>query len=273
VPRFVDVEPASLNIDIDAVAAAITPRTRAVLPVHLFGNPVDMTALLALAESKGLAVVEDAAQAWGARHRGQPVGSLGRLAAFSFFPSKPLGGWGDGGLIVTQDAALAEQCRVLRVHGKDAHGQFVRIAGNFRLDALQAALLSVKLPHVAQWQRERTAIAERYSRELADVAGLQVPRPPTQGISAWSVYTLRIESIGQPGRDVVRAALQERGVETAIYYSRPLHLEPAFQGYTGDSLPVAERAAQEVLSLPIFPGLSGEQQTHVIQELRAICGA
>jgi dTDP-4-amino-4,6-dideoxygalactose transaminase len=272
VPRFVDVDPDSLNIDVNAVAAALTPRTRALLPVHLFGSPVDMTALLQLAERHGLPVLEDAAQAWGARYRDQPVGGLGRLGAFSFFPSKPLGGWGDGGLIVTQDAALAERCRQLRSHGKNGRGEFELLGGNFRLDALQAALLAVKLPHVAQWQRERTEIAEQYSRDLADVPGLRLPSPPTQGASAWSVYTLRITTNKAGDRDAVRAALQKRGVETAIYYSRPLHFEPAFQG-ARVPLPVAEQAAREVLSLPIFPGLSVEQRTYISQQLRMICGA
>ncbi|HEX2879361.1 MAG TPA: DegT/DnrJ/EryC1/StrS family aminotransferase [Polyangiaceae bacterium] len=272
-PRFVDVDPGSLNIDVTAVEQAITPRTRAVLPVHLFGSPLEMTALLQLAERHGVAVVEDAAQAWGACYRSKPVGGLGRLGAFSFFPSKPLGGWGDGGLIVTQDAELAERCRQLRSHGKNARGEFEVLGGNFRLDALQAALLAVKLQHVEQWQRERTEIAEEYSRGLTDVPGLRLPQSSTQGTSAWSVYTLRIATNGERNRDAVRAALQERGVATAIYYSRPLHCEPAFQDNARQSLPVAEQAAREVLSLPIFPGLSAQQRAHVIQQLRAICGA
>lgn len=275
VPRFVDVEPGSLNIDVAAVERAVTNRTRAVIPVHLFGVPVDMTALLELAARHGLSVIEDAAQAWGARHRDKPVGGLGRLGAFSFFPSKPLGGWGDGGLIVTQDAALAERCRQLRSHGKNARGEFELLGGNFRLDALQAALLAVKLRHVEQWQRERAEIAEEYSRGLADVPGLRLPQPTTRGTAAWSVYTLRIATNKDCNRDALRAALLERGVETAVYYPQPLHREAVFRSAAvpNAQLPNAERAAREVLSLPIFPGLSVEQRTHVIQQVRAICGA
>jgi dTDP-4-amino-4,6-dideoxygalactose transaminase len=232
-----------------------------------------MTALLQLAERHGLSVIEDAAQAWGARHRDKPVGSLGRLAAFSFFPSKPLGGWGDGGLIVTQDAALAERCRQLRSHGKNAQGEFERLGGNFRLDALQAGLLTVKLQCVEQWRRERSEIAAHYSRGLSGLPGLRLPEQPPHGIAAWSVYTLRIESRGELNRDALRAALRERGVETAIYYSRPLHCEPAFRGNAQQALPVAEQASGEVLSLPIFPGLTVEQRAYVIDQVRAICGA
>lgn len=275
VPRFVDIDSTTLNLDVAAVAAAITSRTRAVIAVHLFGAPVDMTALLALAKQHGLAVVEDAAQAWGAQHQGRPVGGLGRLGAFSFFPSKPLGGWGDGGLIVTQDAELAERCRQLRSHGKNARGEFTVLGGNFRLDALQAALLEVKLQRVEQWQRERAAIAEQYSRGLSDVPGLRLPSPPMHGISAWSVYTLRIASGGKRNRDAVRAALLDGGVETAVYYPQPLHREAVFRSAVlpHAALPNAERAACEVLSLPIFPGMSADQQAHVINQLRAICGA
>jgi dTDP-4-amino-4,6-dideoxygalactose transaminase len=270
VPRFVDIDPDSLNIDVHTAAAAITSRTKALLPVHLFGNPADLAGLTTLAQAHGLAVIEDAAQAWGARFRGQPVGGLGTLGAFSFFPSKPLGAWGDGGLLATQDAELAERCRQLRVHGKNAGGQLLRIGGNFRLDALQAAVLRIKLPHVVRWQHERARIAANYARGLSEHPGLRLPSYPTDAESAYSVYTVRIAA-GQ--RDRVRAALLERGIETAVYYQQPLHLEAVFlePGAATPVLPHAEQAASEVLSLPIFPGLSEDQQYWVIECLRAIC--
>ncbi|HTM44096.1 MAG TPA: DegT/DnrJ/EryC1/StrS family aminotransferase [Polyangiaceae bacterium] len=292
-PVFADIEPHGFNIDPRAVAALVTARTRAILPVHLFGAPAELGELVALASHHKLVLLEDAAQAFGARYRDQCVGTFGALGAFSFFPTKPLGGFGDGGMLVTNDDQLAQRCRQLRSHGKNDQGQWAALGGNFRLDALQAAVLSVKLPHVPQWQAERARLAAKYNATLADCVGLKLPPMPSHVASAHALYTVRVKAFAGSGkasaRDTLRAALRERGVETGVYYGEILPNEPLLaaqvaaqlaaqrshpqQNPTQSALPEAETAAGEVLSLPLFVGMTDEQQHWVIEVMRQLCGA
>jgi len=264
-PVFVDIEPGTLNIDPAATAKAITGRTRALIPVHLFGVPADMDSLNSLAKEHGIPVIEDAAQSIGATSRGTQTGALGDLGCFSFFPSKNLGAWGDGGLVTTNSEALADELRCLRSHGSYPRKYFhSKVGCNSRLDALQAAILRVKLPHLARWNQARRDRVSRY-RELVSEHGLgervhfqQVPQ------GAEPVYhqcVIRVER-----RDALRTYLAERGVATAIYYPRPLHRQECFShlGYQPGQLPEAERACDEVLALPIFPELSDAQQQQVV---------
>jgi dTDP-4-amino-4,6-dideoxygalactose transaminase len=273
-PVFVDVEPGTLQIDPNKVEAAIGPRTRALLPVHLFGQCCDMDALLAMAERHRLPVVEDACQALGARHlgkdgRSRPAGTLGRTGTYSFFPSKNLGGYGDGGLVATGDLALAARLRKLRVHGAETRYHHLEVGWNSRLDALQAAVLSVKLKHLDAWSKARADNADRYDRLLAEAglvaAGKAVPlqRAP-YSTHIFHQYTVRVKD-----RDAVAEHLRTRGIGHAIYYPVPLHLQECFRdlGYRAGALPVAEQAAREVLSLPMYPELTAAQQERVVAEL------
>ena len=293
-PVFVDVDPASYLIDLDQAEAAITPATRALIPVHLFGRPVDMERVCAIAERHGLKVVEDCAQATGARWAGRPVGSWGDVGCFSFFPTKNLGGAGDGGAVSCRDAALAQTMRELAVHGMPRRYLHTSLGYNSRLDAIQAAVLSVKLPHLEGWLERRRAIAARYQEHLADLEAIQLPEAGTSGHS-WNQFVVRVPSCpagtkacegnctlssdsanhGLPEaccRDWLKQQLQEAGVSTIIYYPIPIHRQPAYTelGYAPGSLPITERLCSEVLSLPIFPELSGEQQNQVIQVLRQL---
>jgi dTDP-4-amino-4,6-dideoxygalactose transaminase len=289
-PVFADIDPRTFNLDPQGIEAKITEKTRAILPVHLFGVPAELSAILELAARHKLAVLEDAAQAFGARYRERCVGTFGVLGAFSFFPTKPLGGFGDGGMLVTDDQQLARRCRALRSHGKNERGQWELLGGNFRLDALQAAVLSVKLPQVPHWQAERARLAGRYDADLKGCTGLELPHHLTDCTSAHALYTVRVKAFGgetgEEARNNLRAALREQGVETGVYYATALHCEPLFaaqvsaglgrhpqQELTQTSLPVAEQAAREVLSLPLFVGMTGEQQSRVIEVVQRLCGA
>jgi dTDP-4-amino-4,6-dideoxygalactose transaminase len=262
-PVLVDVDPVTLNVDPARVAARVGPRTKAVVPVHLFGRAADLTALAAAAGAVPL--VEDAAQAFGARHGGRAVGTVGALGCFSFFPTKNLGGCGDGGLVVTADAALAAAARALRVHGtreKNLHG---RVGGNYRLDALHAALLRVKLPRVGAALAARGAHAARYREILAAVGADRLALPPEGGTENQFV-------VRAPGaRDALRAFLAERGVGTEIYYPRPLHLQPALAhlGHGVGDFPQAEAAAWETLALPIFPELRPDEVAYAAAQVAA----
>lgn len=266
-PVFIDVDPVTLMIDAARVADAITPRTRAVIPVHLFGLCADMDPLAELAASRGIAVIEDAAQAIGATYRGRAAGALGTVACFSFFPTKNLGGYGDGGLVTTRDAALAARVRLLRNHGAEPKYYHREIGGNFRLDALQAAVLRVKLPHLASWNERRRANAARY-RELFERAGLtsrvSLPVEPPDRTHVYHQYAVRVQ-----GRDHLRAQLASRGVGTEVYYPVPFHRQEAFAQFVRpDTLfPAADAAAAEVLALPIYPELTPEQQEHVVSSI------
>ncbi len=269
-PVFADVDASTLNLDIEQARAAVSAKTRAILPVHLFGMPAELDELVRLGDEHGVPVIEDAAQALGARYRDRAAGSVGRVGCFSFHPSKPLGAFGDGGMLVTNDDALAARLRKLRVHG--ASGKYEHElpgGGNHRLDALQAAVLSVKLRHLDAFLRARAEYAAYYARELAGLGGVELPAAVDGRASSHSVFTLRVKD-GR--RDALQRALAEHGVETAIHYPKPLHLQPALSRYRRGPLPVAEAAALEVLSLPLYPELGTERAAHVVSRVRAFFG-
>jgi len=266
-PVLVDIDPNTYNIDPAGVRAALTPRTRAIIPVHLYGLCADMDPIMEIAASAGVPVVEDAAQAIGATYKSRPAGTIGRIGCFSFFPSKNLGAFGDGGFITTSDAALAHEIRLLRNHGAEPKYFHKRIGGNFRLDALQAAVLRVKLPHLERWTSMRQANAGRYdalfrARGLTDRVTL--PAVPSGRGHIYNQYVVRV-----PERDRVRQALADRGIGTEIYYPVPFHLQECFAslGHTRGDFPNAEGAAASVLALPIFGELTSDQQTHVVDAL------
>jgi len=262
-PVFVDIDPATFNIDPAAVEAAITERTRAVLPVHLFGQPCDMPSLARICEPRGIPIIEDAAQAIGARTADGPVGSLGAIGCFSFFPSKNLGAFGDAGLVTARDDELAHRLRVLRVHGGEPKYYHSVIGGNFRLDSIQAAVLRVKLPHLDRWTEGRRANAALYDELFAE-AGLPAetlaPPPRVHPGHIYNQYVIRT-----PRRDELRAHLGERGIATAIYYPLPLHVQECFAylGCSAGDFPESERASREVLALPIYPEMGEERLRRV----------
>ncbi len=268
-PVFVDVDPATFNLEPARVEAAITPRTRAIVPVHLFGQMAPMERLLELARRHGLAIVEDAAQAIGARRRvdgkWKVAGELGTLGAFSFFPSKNLGAWGDGGMIVTQDAALAERLRRLRTHGGAKQYHHEEIGTNSRLDTVQAAVLLAKLPHLADWSARRRERAARYDAALVGLDGMRTPTVDPHNEHIFHQYTLRAQR-----RDALKGHLGKLGIGCAVYYPIPLHLQPCFQAleYRQGQFPEAECAAREVLSLPVYPELTDGLQDQVIDAVR-----
>lgn len=257
-PVLVDVDAIHLNADPAAIAARIGPRTKAIIPVHLFGVPADMDAI---ADAAGaIPIVEDAAQAFGATHRDRPVGSIGAIGCFSFFPTKNLGGFGDGGLVTTRDDAIADRLRAIRGHGMSTKHVCTRIGGNFRLDAVQAALLATSLPRLDASLAKRGAHAARYAETLPRVPALSLP-PAARG-ATWNQYVVRVRD-GK--RDALRAYLDEHGVGTEVYYPRPLHLQPALAslGHVEGDFPQAEAAARETLALPIFPELRDDEIAHV----------
>ena len=261
-PVFADVDEATFMLDPDAAEAAVTERTRAIIPVHLYGGVAQMSRLTAVAERAGAAVVEDCAQSFGADCDGRQTGTIGAAGCYSFFPSKNLGAFGDAGLLATDDDALATEARKLRAHGglKKYHNEAVGY--NSRLDALQAALLRVKLPHVAEANEGRRAAAERYGEMLADVAGIVAPEV-TPG-HVFHQYTVRI--LGGR-RDAVHDALAAAGVQTMVYYPVPIHRLPVYASSGYPSFPVSERLADEVLSLPIGPMIAEADQARVVDAL------
>jgi dTDP-4-amino-4,6-dideoxygalactose transaminase len=268
-PVFVDIEPDTFNIDPAAVERAITPRTRGIVPVHLYGQVAAMERLLQLARPRGIKVLEDAAQAIGARRsidgEWRMAGELGWATGYSFFPSKNLGAWGDGGMMVTSDDALAERLRRLRLHGGAKQYHHDEVGTNSRLDSLQAAVLLTKLPHLAAWSARRREHAAYYSQALADLPAVRPPVVDPANEHIFHQYTLRVER-----RDALQAHLKAKGIGTAIYYPVPLHLQPCFAhlGYKAGRLSEAERAAREVLSLPVYPELTRAQLDYVIAALR-----
>ncbi len=264
-PVFAEIDPVSFCIDASAVRRLITPRTRAVVPVHLFGHPADMTSLRALATEKGLLLLEDAAQAFGAVHAGTRIGGLGEAAAFSFFPSKNLGAFGEAGLISTNDPRIADSVRSLRAHGSRQRYVNTEIGYNARLDEIQAAMLRVKLPHVAHWNDERRRVAADYTEALSGVPGLVPPSVAPGSTHVFHQYTLRI-SDGR--REAVARALESAGIATQIYYPIPIHKLPVYAD-RAVALPVTETAAAEVLSLPIFPELSSANAREIARSVRA----
>jgi dTDP-4-amino-4,6-dideoxygalactose transaminase len=263
-PVFVDIQPDTFNIDERQIEAAITPRTRAIMPVHLFGLPANMDAILEITRKHNLAVIEDAAQAIGARWKEKGIGSLGTFGCFSFFPSKNLGGAGDGGMITTNDPQLAQRLRVLRVHGARKKYQYELLGINSRIDALQAAILRVKLRYLNDWTQRRRRNAERYCQLFAEYDLTQQLALPCSQENSFHVYNQY--SIRALRRDELQVYLRDHGVQTEIYYPSPLHVEPAFAYLgcrTGD-FPNAEATCHEVLSLPIYPELTLEQQRAVV---------
>jgi dTDP-4-amino-4,6-dideoxygalactose transaminase len=268
-PVFVDIDPGTFNLDVTQVEAAITPRTKVLLPVHLYGQMANMERLLALAQAHGLFVVEDCAQAIGARRRidgaWRMAGELGTVGAFSFFPSKNLGGYGDGGIMTTQDAALGERLRKLRAHGGAKQYHHEEVGTNSRLDTLQAAVLKVKLPRLDGWNAARRAHAAAYAQAFAGVDGVTPPVTDPANEHIYHQYTIRV-----PRRDQVVERLKARGIGCAVYYPRPLHLQPCFAtlGYREGQFPEAERASREVVSLPIYPELTTAQRDEVVTGVR-----
>lgn len=267
VPVFVDIDPTTFNLSVEQVAAAITSKTKAIIPVHLFGQLVDMTALMDVAQAHNLLVVEDCAQSTGASWAGQKVGSIGHIGCFSFYPTKNLGAYGDGGAITTNDPEIAAKLRVLKEHGQKNRYYYEEIGVNSRLDAIQAAILQIKLRYLDIWNNQRRQIASRYHQFLNQISDMIAPQELAGGMGVWNQYTIRV--LGNK-RDLIRAQLQERGVNTMVYYPHPLHLQPVYQslGYKQGQLTVAEQACQEVLSLPMFPELSEQEQDQVIYSLK-----
>ena len=270
-PVFADSCPESFNLDPAGIEPLITSRTKAIIPVHLFGQPADMDAILAIARRNNVRVIEDAAQAFGAEYQGNPVGAIGDCGTISFYPSKNLGGFGDAGLLVTNDSALAGRARLLRNHGAGDEYIHSTVGGNFRLDAVQAALLAVKLPLLAGYTARRQQHACEYQRLLRGIESritLPATRPGRTHIV--NQFTLRVKK----GRDSLRAFLSARGIASAIYYPVPLHRQECFRGLGSPaSVPVAEALAAEVLSIPVFPELTAPEQAAVAQAIVDFCAS
>lgn len=266
-PVPVDIRADTRNIDVDHVAAAVTPRSRAILAVHLYGTPAPMAALRQIADRSGLVLIEDAAQAHGARLGGGRAGALGDAAAFSFYPTKNLGAWGDGGAILTQDDRIAAAARRLRNYGSDVKYHHEVVGRNSRLDELQAAILRVKLTRLDPWNALRRAVASGYAAGIKDL-DIEFPAPGPECESAWHLFVIR-----HPRRDELRAYLSERGIETMIHYPVPPHLQPCYAGrFAGAAFPVSERHASQALSLPMCPSLGAAQRTAVIEALAGFAG-
>jgi dTDP-4-amino-4,6-dideoxygalactose transaminase len=266
-PKLVDIDPVTYNLDVTAVAAALSSRTKAIIPVHLYGLCADMDPLIDLATRHGIALIEDACQAIGARYRGRQAGSMATAGCFSFFPSKNLGAFGDAGLVTTNDAQLAHEIRLLRNHGAEPKYYHHRIGGNFRLDALQAAVLRVKLPHLPRWTEMRRANAVRYGTRFAQ-AGLKdrvtLPVEPEGYHHIFNQYVIRV-----PDRERVRTYLADHGIGTEIYYPVPFHLQQCFAslGHRRGDFPQAEAAADSTLAVPIYGELTADQQDLVVRTI------
>ncbi|NJM77494.1 MAG: DegT/DnrJ/EryC1/StrS family aminotransferase [Acaryochloridaceae cyanobacterium RU_4_10] len=276
-PVFVDIVPQTFNLDPQQVAKAITTRTKAIMPVHLFGQSADMTQLMAIAQAHSLPIVEDCAQATGARWNGQIVGSIGEIGCFSFYPSKNLGGYGDGGAITTHRADLAEKMRIVRDHGRQSGYIHEAVGMNSRLDAIQAAILEVKLRYLEGWNIQRQAIAQQYNQLLNGIPGIVLPSVWKEADSVWNQYTIRVthaEALDyrESRRDRVRQGLLEKGVQSMVYYPLPLHRQPVYASlnYQIGQLPMADKAALEVLSLPMFPELTLVEQEQVRTSLKDV---
>jgi dTDP-4-amino-4,6-dideoxygalactose transaminase len=272
-PVFVDIDPVTYNADPRAIAAAIGPRTKAVIPVHLYGQSADMDPILAAAAKAGVAVIEDAAQAIGSRYKGRAAGGLGTLGCFSFFPSKNLGAFGDGGLVTTNDPALAREVRLLRNHGAEPKYFHKVVGGNFRLDALQAAVLRVKAPRLAAWTEARRRNARRYRELFGELVPPGSVILPAEAPGCYHIYNQFVIRLAE--RDALRAHLDAVGVGTEIYYPVPFHVQECFAplGYRPGAFPHAERAAAETLALPIYGELTGDQQQHVVASIAAFAAS
>jgi dTDP-4-amino-4,6-dideoxygalactose transaminase len=264
-PVFCDIDPGTFNMDPSKIEDVITERTKAILPVHLYGQASDMDPINSIAKKHNLYVIEDAAQAIGARYKGRPVGSLGDVACFSFFPTKNLGAFGDGGMLTTNDPELEARIRILRVHGAKKKYHHEILGCNSRLDALQAAILSVKVKYLKDWTEARRSLAEGY-REKLRAAGDAIVQPAVMdgAYHVYHQYTIRVSH-----RDAVQEELKSRGIASTVYYPLPLHLQPVFKdlGYKLGDFPESEKAAREALSLPMFPELKPSEQDCVVEEL------
>jgi dTDP-4-amino-4,6-dideoxygalactose transaminase len=259
-PVFVDVDPHTYNVDANQIEDRITTRTRALIPVHLYGQPADMEPILDIARRCDLRVIEDAAQAHGARYRGRRVGSIGDAACFSFYPAKNLGACGDGGAVVTNDSRIADAVRRLRDHGGLRKYEHDVVGFNSRLDTMQAAVLDLKLPHVEARNAMRRQNAKSYSALLCGIEGIVTPFKPAHVESVYHLYVIRVE---RGSRDDIRSFLADKGVQTGIHYPAPIHRTPAFEQFSAHSCPVAERNSQQVLSLPMYPELEREQIEYI----------
>lgn len=272
IPVFVDSDLQSFNLDLNQIEGAITARTKAIIPVHLFGQPVEMTQLLSIAQTHNLWVIEDCAQATGATWAEQRVGSMGHIGCFSFYPTKNLGACGDGGAMITNNGTIASQLRMLRDHGQRQRYVYEDIGVNSRLDALQAAILQVKLRYLDRWNAQRQAIADRYQQLLHPLPHIVLPQEITGGTSVWNQYTIRVLTPdgSENRRDRLKHQLQQQGVGSTIYYPAPLHLQPVYTslGYQPGQLPHVEQLCHQVLSLPMFPELTIEQQEQVTYALK-----
>jgi dTDP-4-amino-4,6-dideoxygalactose transaminase len=268
-PVFVDIQPDTFNMDPQLLETAITPKTKSVLPVHLFGQCADMEEIMRIATARKVPVIEDAAQAIGAERHGRKVGGLGRAGCFSFFPSKNLGAFGDAGMVTTNDIQLSERVRMLRVHGGREKYVHEMVGVNSRLDALQATVLKIKLNYLEDWTKGRQRNAQRYASlfqqaKLLDRVTLPAVRPENRHV--YNQYVIRV-----PQRDRLRAFLKDKGVGTEVYYPVPLHLQPCYRdlGYSPGSFPHAEKAAQETLALPIYAELTADQQAYVVETIKS----
>lgn len=263
-PVLVDIDPRSFNMDPGAIEAAITPRTKAILPVHLYGQSADMDPIMEIARRHGLIVIEDAAQAHGAKYKNRPVGSIGDMACFSFYPGKNLGAYGEGGSVTTSNTALAEKVRMLRDWGQDRKYHHLLRGFNYRMEGFQGAVLRVKLRHLEKWTEARRAVVNEYNRQLAG-SGVEIPKEMPWARHVYHVYTLRAED-----RDTLQRTLQEAGIQTGIHYPVPVHLQPAYSdlGYGPGAFPQAEAAARQVLSLPLYPELSMKAAAEVASAVK-----
>ena len=269
-PVFVDIDPVTFNVDPDLLEQAVTPRTRVVIPVHMYGQPADMAPINDIAARRGLRVIEDAAQAHGAEYRGQRCGAIGDLACFSFYPSKNLGAYGDGGIVTGNDQKLLDRVRSLSNHGRLSKHEHREVGWGYRLDALQAAIVGAKLTHLDEWNDARRERAYGYNERFADSAEVQTPVEAEGILHVYHVYAIRV-----PERDALVDHLGAAGIQTVVHYPVPLHLQPAFSGlgYEPGQFPVAERVAADVVSLPLYPELSPDRQDRVVESVLSFFGS
>lgn len=274
---FVDIDPRTFNINPDLIEPAITKRTKAIIPVHLYGQPADMESIMSIARRHKLRVIEDNAQAIGALYKGKPTGSFGDLACISFYPTKNLGACGDAGMLVTNDREIADRLKVLRAHGMRVRYYHDEVGVNSRLDELQAAALLAKVPFLPEWDQKRREVASLYDAVLAACPGIIPPAVTSDVMPVWHQYTIRVlsEGAGASRRDTMQKELSARGIDSVCYYPVPLHLQQAFagSGYKTGDFKVTETVAQEVLSLPIYPELTQEQVERVGRAVKEIAGA
>ncbi len=274
IPVFVDIDPITYNIDPQKIEPAITDKTKAIIPVHLFGQCADMDPIIEIAKSHNICVIEDAAQSIGAEYKGEKAGSIGNIGIFSFFPSKNLGGYGDGGMVVTNDQILYEKIKTLRVHGSKPKYYHKIVGGNFRLDALQAAILNVKLKHLDIWSQKRRENAGYYDKRFQEIglkekSRIKTPEPVYKMSGDKNYHIYNQYTIHSKKRDELQAFLKENGIGTEIYYPLPLHLQECFKdlGYKKGDLPASEEASSSVLSIPVYPELTPAQKDYIVQKI------